>query len=46
MQHDFIRLQDHGVTGNGHMAMMEKNSEQIAALLIEWLGASEGPRKR
>ncbi len=23
---DFIRLADHGIRGNGHMMMMEKNS--------------------
>ena len=32
-----MRLADHGVHGNGHMVMIEKNNLQIAALLADWL---------
>jgi pimeloyl-ACP methyl ester carboxylesterase len=32
----FLWLPDHGIVGNGHM-MMERNSEQIADLVLDWL---------
>ncbi|HJP80211.1 MAG TPA: hypothetical protein VJ914_38420 [Pseudonocardiaceae bacterium] len=31
-----IRLQDHGISGNGHMMMIETNSQDIADLLSRW----------
>lgn len=31
-----IRLQDHGLSGNGHMMMVETNSQDIANLLSCW----------
>jgi hypothetical protein len=34
---DFIRLEDQGITGNGHMVMIEKNSLDIAKLLDGWI---------
>lgn len=34
---EHILLEQHGITGNGHMLMSETNSDQIAALLIDWL---------
>ncbi|WP_299847525.1 alpha/beta fold hydrolase [uncultured Paracoccus sp.] len=34
---EHIRLEEHGITGNGHMMMSETNSDQIAAFLIGWL---------
>ncbi len=37
MQNTFIRLADVGVHGNGHMMMMEKNSDAIAAVMDGWL---------
>jgi pimeloyl-ACP methyl ester carboxylesterase len=33
----FTRLDDQGILGNGHMVMLEKNSDQVAALLQRWL---------
>jgi pimeloyl-ACP methyl ester carboxylesterase len=33
----FIRLADIGIHGNGHMMMMEKNSDQIAQVIVDWL---------
>ena len=33
----FIRLADVGVHGNGHMMMIEKNSDAIAAVMDGWL---------
>jgi pimeloyl-ACP methyl ester carboxylesterase len=37
VEHDFVRLADVGVRGNGHMMMLEKNNLEIAAYLREWL---------
>lgn len=34
---DFVRLADIGLHGNGHMMMMEKNSDAIAQVIVEWL---------
>jgi pimeloyl-ACP methyl ester carboxylesterase len=34
----FIRLPDVGVHGNGHMMMLEKNSDDIAKVMADWLG--------
>jgi len=35
---EYIYLGDRGIVGNGHMMMMENNSDAIAALLLSWLG--------
>ena len=35
---EFRYLGDAGITGNGHMLMLETNSAEIARLLIGWLG--------
>lgn len=37
VDHAFVRLEDRGLTGNGHMIMMEENSSEVAGLLIDWL---------
>jgi len=34
---DFVKLADIGLRGNGHMMMMEKNSDAIAQAIVEWL---------
>ena len=34
---DFIYLGDQGITGNGHMLMLEDNSDAIAQLIIDWI---------
>lgn len=34
---DFVRLEDHGIKGNGHMMMLEKNNLEIAGFLAEWV---------
>ena len=36
---DFIRLETVGISGNGHMMMLERNSAEIAAFLMGWLAA-------
>jgi len=33
----FIRLPDVGIHGNGHMMMLEKNSDAIAKVMADWL---------
>jgi pimeloyl-ACP methyl ester carboxylesterase len=37
VRNTFIRLADVGVHGNGHMMMIEKNSDAIAAVIENWL---------
>ena len=32
-----VRLADIGIRGNGHMMMLEKNSDEIAGVIHEWL---------
>lgn len=35
--HDFVRLEQVGIHGNGHMMMLEKNNTEIAAWIHNWL---------
>ena len=37
VKHDFIRLEDLGIFGNGHMMMLEKNSDKVALVIAEWI---------
>lgn len=37
VRHDFVRLADVGIRGNGHMMMLEKNNLEIAAYFRQWL---------
>jgi pimeloyl-ACP methyl ester carboxylesterase len=40
---DFCFLADRGIVGNGHMLMLEQNSDEIAAIILDWLeGARTG----
>ncbi|HEY4114085.1 MAG TPA: hypothetical protein VGM17_08495, partial [Rhizomicrobium sp.] len=34
---DFVKLADLGLHGNGHMMMMEKNSDAIAQVILDWI---------
>ena len=34
---DFVRLQDKGIRGNGHVVMIEKNNLDIAHVVDEWV---------
>ena len=43
VEHTFTRLDEHGIRGNGHMMMLEKNSDEIAALLDRWIRANVKP---
>ncbi len=42
--HDFVRLADVGIRGNGHMMMLEKNNQEIAAFLSNWLSGKRSSR--
>jgi pimeloyl-ACP methyl ester carboxylesterase len=33
----FVRLADSDIHGNGHMMMLEKNNDKIAAVMVNWL---------
>ena len=33
----FIRLEDVGISGNSHMMMLEKNSDQVIGFITDWL---------
>jgi pimeloyl-ACP methyl ester carboxylesterase len=35
--HDHIRLADLGIQGNGHLMMLEQNSQEISSTIITWL---------
>lgn len=34
---DYLFLPDAGIRGNGHMMMLEKNSDEVASLLFHWM---------
>ncbi len=36
VKNTFVRLAVHGIRGNGHMMMLEKNNLEIAAFLRGW----------
>lgn len=33
----FVRLEQRGIHGNGHMVMLEKNNAEVAAVIRDWL---------
>jgi pimeloyl-ACP methyl ester carboxylesterase len=37
VKNNFVRLADRGIRGNGHMMMLEKNSDAIAGVIERWL---------
>ena len=41
---DFVRLGDHGIHGNGHMMMIERNNLEIARFIADWIGQHESPK--
>lgn len=41
---DYVALGEAGIVGNGHMMMMERNSDLIAAGLVAWLETGRFPR--
>jgi pimeloyl-ACP methyl ester carboxylesterase len=40
VRNTFVRLEDQGIHGNGHMVMLEKNSLVVAAFLQKWIAAN------
>jgi pimeloyl-ACP methyl ester carboxylesterase len=46
VDHDFVRLEDVGIRGNGHMMMLEKNNLEVAALVADWMLAHHCRRGR
>lgn len=38
---DILDLPDHGIRGNSHLPMMDDNSEELAARVIDWLVAQD-----
>ena len=34
---EHLRLEEYGIRGNGHLMMLERNSDEIAARLVDWL---------
>ena len=34
---DWVSLPERGITGNTHMLMMDRNSDQVAALVQDWM---------
>jgi hypothetical protein len=39
----FIKLADLGIHGNGHMMMLEKNSDAVAQTIADWLDKAVAP---
>ena len=39
---EFCWLPDRGVVGNGHMLMMEDNSDELADMIVAWLDNHAG----
>jgi hypothetical protein len=42
---DFCFLADRGILGNGHMLMLEDNSDAIADIILEWLETARADGK-
>jgi hypothetical protein len=34
---DFVRLEEVGISGNSHMMMLEKNSDDVIRFIVGWL---------
>jgi pimeloyl-ACP methyl ester carboxylesterase len=39
---EHLRLAEHGVHGNGHLMMLEKNSREVLQVILDWLEAKVG----
>jgi pimeloyl-ACP methyl ester carboxylesterase len=39
---ELVRLADHGVHGNGHAMMLERNNEQVLSVLTDWAARKVG----
>jgi pimeloyl-ACP methyl ester carboxylesterase len=43
---DFIRLADKGIHGTGHMMMLEKNSDSVAQVIVDWMDKNVTPLEK
>ncbi len=43
---EFIYLPDRGITGNGHVMMMEDNSDALADLVIDWIESRTAQQRK
>lgn len=43
---EFVYLPDIGITGNGHMMMMEDNSDALADLAVDWIEQRRFPQRK
>lgn len=43
---EFVYLPDIGITGNGHMMMMEDNSDALADLAVDWIEERRAPQRK
>jgi pimeloyl-ACP methyl ester carboxylesterase len=39
VKHTYMRLEEQGIHGNGHMVMLEKNNLEVAAVIQKWISA-------
>jgi len=37
VRYDWVHLQDIGIEGNGHFMFIEKNSDQVAGVVLDWI---------
>jgi pimeloyl-ACP methyl ester carboxylesterase len=43
---EHLRLEEVGIRGNGHLMMLERNSDEIAGCLVDWLSRTLPPSDR
>jgi pimeloyl-ACP methyl ester carboxylesterase len=43
---EHVRVADHGVAGNGHLMMLERNNREVLEVLLRWLDAAIHPAAR
>ena len=44
VRYDWLHLQDIGIEGNGHFMFIEKNSDQVAGVVLDWIKRLERDR--
>ncbi|HWS64186.1 MAG TPA: alpha/beta hydrolase [Steroidobacteraceae bacterium] len=44
VRYDWVHLQDIGIEGNGHFMFIEKNSDQVAGVVLDWIKRLERDR--
>jgi len=42
--HTWLKLQDIGIYGNGHFMFIEKNSDQVAGVVLKWIEKTVKPK--